>query len=263
VKPELAKEDGLIRQRYVDVDLVPVDATVPLGGSAKRLGPWIGGGIAALVALLAGMVLLFKNRKVHHHDGPTLLPLPAHLNAVSVIGFLRRIQERDSVTPAMKEAIEKEITALESKHFGREDAPQDPVVLEEIAKRWQAAEPPGPPVCDLQSDSQPSPPLQVRITPTRNPSAKQSRDGWSRKINGRQQLRRDESKMFVTVHQHHPVNGGGRRDHRVGRGKPLGCASSQSDGLIDHGLVHRKNRIEQGQDDLPFLLEGSLPSEAF
>jgi hypothetical protein len=39
----------------------------------------------------------------------------------------------------MKEAIEKEITALEAKHFGREDAPQDPVILEEIAKRWQAA----------------------------------------------------------------------------------------------------------------------------
>lgn len=139
VKPELAKEDGLIRQRYVDVDLVPVDATVPLGGSAKRLGPWIGGGIAALVALLAGMILLFKKRKPHQHDGPALLPLPAHLNAVSVIGFLRRVQERDGITPEMKEAIEKEITALESKHFGREDAPQDPAVLEEIAKRWQAA----------------------------------------------------------------------------------------------------------------------------
>jgi hypothetical protein len=139
VKPELAKEDGLLRQRYVDVDLVPVEASVPLGGSAKRLGPWIGGGIAALVALIAGMFLLFKNRKTHQHDGPVLLPLPAHLNAVSVIGFLRRVQERDGITPAMKEAIEKEITALEAKHFGREDAPQDPVILEEIAKRWQAA----------------------------------------------------------------------------------------------------------------------------
>ena len=139
VKPELAKEDGLLRQRYVDVDLVPVEASVPLGGSGKRLGPWIGGGIAALVALIAGMVLLFKNRKTHQHDGPVLLPLPAHLSAVSVIGFLRRVQQRDGITPAMKEAIEKEITALESKHFGREDAPQDPAVLEEIAKRWQAA----------------------------------------------------------------------------------------------------------------------------
>ena len=139
VKPELAKEDGLLRQRYVDVDLVPVEASVPLGGSAKRLGPWIGGGIAALAALLAVIVLLFKNRKTHHHDGPALLPLPAHLNAVSVIGFLRRVQQGESITPSMKEAIGKEITALESKHFGREDAPQDPAILEEIAKRWQAA----------------------------------------------------------------------------------------------------------------------------
>ena len=38
----------------------------------------------------------------------------------------------------MKEAIEKEIEALEAKHFGREDAPQQLDELEAIAKRWQA-----------------------------------------------------------------------------------------------------------------------------
>jgi hypothetical protein len=139
VKPELAAEDGLVRQRYVDVDLVPVDAVVPLGGSAKRISPWLGGGIAALLVLLAGLLVFLKSRKSHAQEGPPLMPLPAHLNAVSVIGYLRRIQQREGTSPAMKEAIEKEITALEAKHFGRENAPQDPEMLEEIAKRWQAA----------------------------------------------------------------------------------------------------------------------------
>ena len=139
VKPELAAEDGLVRQRYVDVDLVPVEAVVPLGGTAKRVSPWLGGGIAALLVLLAGWLVFLKNRKSHPPEGPVLLPLPAHLNAVSVIGFLRRVQQRECISPAMKEAIEKEITALEARHFGRENAPQDPVLLEEIAKRWQAA----------------------------------------------------------------------------------------------------------------------------
>ncbi|RYD59581.1 MAG: hypothetical protein EOP83_20605 [Verrucomicrobiaceae bacterium] len=68
-----------------------------------------------------------------------LVPLPAHINAVSVIGYLRRLQQREGITPSMKEAIEKEIEALEAKHFGREDAVQQVDELEAIAKRWQAA----------------------------------------------------------------------------------------------------------------------------
>jgi hypothetical protein len=139
VKPELAKEDGLLRQRYVDVDLQPVGEDVPLGGTGKRVAPWVIGGIAALVALIAGWLAFLKSRKSHPVEGPALVPLPAHINAVSVIGYLRRLQKRDGITPAMKESIEKEISALETKHFGREDAPQDAMMLEEIAKRWQAA----------------------------------------------------------------------------------------------------------------------------
>lgn len=138
VKPELAKEDGLTRQRYVDVDLQPVGEDVALGGGGKRVGPWIAGGIAALVAVIAALVASGK-RKKPTDEGPVLVPLPAHINAVSVIGFLRRLQQREGITPAMKEAIEKEIIALEAKHFGRNDAPQDTGELESIAKRWQAA----------------------------------------------------------------------------------------------------------------------------
>lgn len=139
VKAELAKEDGLVRQRYVDVDLQPVGEQVALGGDAKRLGPWIAGGIAALAAVIASLVFAAKRRKKPTNEGPVLVPLPAHLNAVSVIGYLRRLQQREGITPTMKEAIEKEITALEAKHFGREDSPQDATELESIAKRWQAA----------------------------------------------------------------------------------------------------------------------------
>jgi hypothetical protein len=139
VKPELAKEDGLTRQRYVDVDLQPVGEQVALGGGAKRVGPWIVGGLVALAALIAALVASAKRRKSPLDEGPVLIPLPAHINAVSVIGYLRRLQQREGITPAMKEAIEKEIVVLESRHFGREDAPQDTGELESIAKRWQAA----------------------------------------------------------------------------------------------------------------------------
>ncbi len=139
VKPELAAEDGLTRQRYVDVDLQPVGAEVALDGGGKRLLPWLIGGIAALLALAAGVFTFLKRRKGPREEGPALLPLPAHINAVSVIGYLRRVQEREDISPSMKQAIEKEIAALEAAHFGRGDIPQDAEALEEIARRWQAA----------------------------------------------------------------------------------------------------------------------------
>jgi len=139
VKPELAKEDGLVRQRYIDVDLVPVDAQVPLGGAGKRMTPWIAGGIAMLVTMGAGLIAFLRRKPDSGPSGPVLIPLPTQINAVSVIGYLRRLQEREGISPARRESIEKEITALETRHFGREDAPQDPIELEEIAKRWQAA----------------------------------------------------------------------------------------------------------------------------
>jgi len=139
VKPELAKEDGLMRQRYVDVDLVPVGADVPLGGTGKRVAPWIIGGILALVALLAGWIAFLKRKGISAVEGPVLIPLPTHVNAVSIIGYLRRLQEREGTSTAMRESIGIQIADLETRHFGREDAPQDPVELEEIARRFQAA----------------------------------------------------------------------------------------------------------------------------
>lgn len=139
VKPELAKEDGLVRQRYVDVDLVPVEAQVALDGGREKITPWVVGSIAVLLAIGAGMIALFRKKPDQGASGPALIPLPTHINAVSVIGYLRKLQEREGISPALRESIEKQITTLETRHFGREDAPQDPVELEEIAKRWQAA----------------------------------------------------------------------------------------------------------------------------
>jgi hypothetical protein len=139
IKPELAKEDGLVRQRYVDVDLVPAEAQIALGGGREKITPWIAGSIAVLLAIGAGMIALFRKKPDQGPAGPALIPLPSHINAVSVIGYLRKLQEREGISPALRESIEKEITILETRHFGREDAPQDPVELEEIAKRWQAA----------------------------------------------------------------------------------------------------------------------------
>ncbi|WP_035612055.1 hypothetical protein [Haloferula sp. BvORR071] len=139
VKPELAKEDGLVRQRYVDVDLVPADASVALTGVDKKVNPWGVGAIVALIALATGLLAHFRKGKELPPEGPNLIPLPTHINAVSVIGYLKRLQEREGVQATTKESIGKEIAILETRYFGRDDVPQDPVILEEIARRWQVA----------------------------------------------------------------------------------------------------------------------------
>ncbi|MCW1884594.1 hypothetical protein OKA04_07605 [Luteolibacter flavescens] len=139
VKQELAKEDGLTRQRYVDVDLQPVGERVELGGSAGGSETMVLGGLMALAVIAAAVLGTAKRRKAPHHDGPELAPLPAQMNVVSVIGYLRRLQQRAGTTPMMKREIEKEIVELEAKHFGRADTPEDTMQLESIAKRWQTA----------------------------------------------------------------------------------------------------------------------------
>lgn len=139
VKPELAKEDGLVRQRYVDVDLVPVEAKVALGGGGQGTRPWLIVAVLAVIGFFVGLVIRSRKNKNVAEEGPVLLPLPAHLSAVSVIGYLKKLQVREGITAETKDSIGREIAILETRYFGREDVPQDPVVLEEIARRWQAA----------------------------------------------------------------------------------------------------------------------------
>ena len=136
VKPELAEEDGLTLQRYVDVDLVPVGAEVVLGPAEKPATPWIVGSLAT--ALLLGVLFWFKRRGKTDQQEPELMPLPTHMNVVSVIGYLRRLQAGKNLSPELYAQIESEITALEIRHFGPESAQQAPTALESIAKRWQA-----------------------------------------------------------------------------------------------------------------------------
>lgn len=139
VKTELAKEDGLTRQRYVDVDLVPVGETVALGGTTRRTAPWLAGGIAALVATGAGGIAFSRRKKDGGPSGPENLPLPAHINVVSIIGYLRRLQSQDEMPSGKRAEIEREIAELEATHFGRDEASADPAALEAIARKWQAA----------------------------------------------------------------------------------------------------------------------------
>ncbi len=139
VKPEVAAEDGLVLQRYDDVDLLPVTAEVDLVAARPVITPWAAGGLAGFLAILGGWFVIRKRRSAAPPPDVIRLPLPEHINPVSVIGYLRRLQEQPGISGETRASIEAEIAAIEDRHFGRGEATAKLEALEEIALRWQAA----------------------------------------------------------------------------------------------------------------------------
>lgn len=138
VKSTLAAEDGLTRQRYQDVDLLPVGTTVPLGSSAGGINRWVLAAGALLLVILATAVAAWKKRRRPQAVGPELLPLPSHISAVSIIGFLKRLRQDSTLAAESRAAIDREIAALEASHFSTAAVPEDPAALEAVARKWQA-----------------------------------------------------------------------------------------------------------------------------
>jgi len=139
IKAELAKENGLTRQRYQDVDLLAVGETTPLGRTTSGINRWLIAAAAALTAILLAAFVLWKMRHQPAATGPELLPLPVQLNAVSVIGYLQRLLQNPTLSPETRSAILAEIETLQANHFSATAIPEDPTHLENLARKWQSA----------------------------------------------------------------------------------------------------------------------------
>ncbi|GAA5483225.1 hypothetical protein [Haloferula sargassicola] len=136
-KVDLAAEDGLTRQIYDDVDLLPVEAEVPLGVTGRRVWPWVFA--LALFAALAAAVLYYFRRKKPAVEVVPAVPLPSRLTPVTLLGWLERLKEQPGLSPELRESLEVEILGLEARHFGPAAGRPDAEPLEAIARRWQAA----------------------------------------------------------------------------------------------------------------------------
>ena len=133
LKVETAKEDGLLMQRYVDVDLVPVSAETPLGVKESPAKRWIMAGLA-LLCVLAGFLAWRKLRpRKQQVAEDTTIPLPTRLTPVTVLGYLQRLK----VPTDRRAELDREIHLLESRHFGPSAPEPDTAALTEIATRWQ------------------------------------------------------------------------------------------------------------------------------
>lgn len=137
IKVETAKDDGVLMQRYVDVDLVPVAADIPLMVNQNALSRWWITGLALLVIPIGLVALkIQRGRKVPAAEAKGI-PLPSHFTPVTVLGFLRRLRDGNVFPAAQLAVLEQEIEGLENQYFGPAAPLPDSAALEQLAARWQ------------------------------------------------------------------------------------------------------------------------------
>jgi len=131
----LAGEDAVLRQRYLDVDLLPVGETVELAVKpGSHLWMWFLG-IGVIIAGIA--VWLWSRMRAGGDDesplnnGPAL---PSQLTPVTLLHWLRRLEP--SVSDDQKPALQSEIKTLESQAFAKGTPTLE---LEKIAQTWSAS----------------------------------------------------------------------------------------------------------------------------
>lgn len=131
-RASLAESDSILRQRYRDVDLVPVGETVML---TENGGFWLWLRVLLPVLLLALVGLFFWRKKgatteaVVTESGPEP---PQTLTPVSLLQWLRNLQE-NSADENQAAALRNEISTLERQAFSAGGCLPE---LEEIVQRW-------------------------------------------------------------------------------------------------------------------------------
>lgn len=134
---ELAAEDGLLRQRYDDVDLLPVGAEVPLGEVHRGPWAWILSGLVLLALVV--FIVVRKRRRPPEVEAAPLHPLPSRLTPVTLLGWLGSLRDRPDLSAERRAALEQEIRELEAGHFSADAGAPASDALQAIAERWQRA----------------------------------------------------------------------------------------------------------------------------
>lgn len=128
----LAKEDALLRQRYDDVDLLPVGETIDLEVKPSST-LWIWLLVIGTTVLCLAVWLWSRSLKAKHsgEEVPSGPPLPQTLTPVTLLHWLRRLET--TVPEDKKPALKSEITTLQAKAFAKGHQSLD---LEKIAQTW-------------------------------------------------------------------------------------------------------------------------------
>ena len=129
-------------RHYAEADLVEIDAKkvaagvklTGAGGAAPGKSVWVAGG-AALVLALAGGILVRRKRE-KKPVAVDFTEVPENPGAFATVAFLRRLRSARSAAfdEARSLALDKEIAALEARHFGPAPAPAED--FSSIIRRW-------------------------------------------------------------------------------------------------------------------------------
>ena len=135
VQLPVKEEDGLLLQRYDDVDLLTVGPTIPLiakvGPTIPRWALFLAVASALLVLLLIIFLLRRKAPEEIIDHGPAI---PSTLTPVTLLSFLDRLKDR---LPDDKRAeLTAEIQSLQDHFFGPTKSPGTPDLLT-LATHWQ------------------------------------------------------------------------------------------------------------------------------
>ncbi len=131
----LAEEDSLILQQYDDVDLVPAEAVVELGGgSGSDLNAWFALLLVPVLAIACWMILKKNNDPDDEVvSGPQL---PSTLTPVTAIAFLKRLHQNAGLDDTQSSDLLAEITTLEARSFSSDTNPPSQEELQQITERW-------------------------------------------------------------------------------------------------------------------------------
>ncbi|GAA5494709.1 hypothetical protein Rhal01_00873 [Rubritalea halochordaticola] len=135
----LAKEDGLLRQRYDDVDLLSVEQTVELNkAEAASVNIWLYSAGAAILALL-GFFFVKSRKPAPEQIKHNVIALPSDLTPVTLLSYLNKIRESQKLNADQKAKLDQEIKQLQTTYFGPECITPEQEQLKSIAQNWQKA----------------------------------------------------------------------------------------------------------------------------
>lgn len=131
-----AAEEGLIRQRYQDVDLVTVEQTVTLAESPVSTAKYWFLGIGAVLLALVAFFVTRSRKTTTEEVSQSGLSLPSHLTPVTLLAYLKKTVETLNLNDTQKEEIQADINQIQTQAFGPDNTPPNEDELKAIATRW-------------------------------------------------------------------------------------------------------------------------------
>ena len=130
------EEKGLTLQKYEDVDLVSVPATMKLDQGTKSSSNWWIY-LLGILAIAGGAIYYLSRKNKDHVTEETGPVLPESITPVTLLSFLKKLTEHELLKPEQKDELNKSIEKLQSSSFGPAASPPDSTELQKIASLWK------------------------------------------------------------------------------------------------------------------------------